>query len=135
MARLKHWTLLLTTSLAAAALAGAQVADPEFVQFHPTAIDIGRDPAPLATEALRGIRHLIVVGTRKPVNFFAYPGKPATAVPDGCAVHVLARPEQDVAAALAGLAELLAAPPAAVPEAARPAVGRGRPPQHLQSRQ
>ncbi|WP_395644532.1 L-aspartate oxidase [Terricaulis sp.] len=34
--------------------AGALVADPEFVQFHPTAIDIGRDPAPLATEALRG---------------------------------------------------------------------------------
>jgi L-aspartate oxidase len=30
------------------------IADPEFVQFHPTAIDIGRDPAPLATEALRG---------------------------------------------------------------------------------
>ena len=40
--------------LALAALAGAVVADPEFVQFHPTAIDIGRDPAPLATEALRG---------------------------------------------------------------------------------
>lgn len=40
--------------LALAALAGAAVADPEFVQFHPTAIDIGRDPAPLATEALRG---------------------------------------------------------------------------------
>lgn len=37
-----------------AALAGAVIADPEFVQFHPTAIDIGRDPAPLATEALRG---------------------------------------------------------------------------------
>jgi L-aspartate oxidase len=40
--------------LALAALAGAIVADPEFVQFHPTAIDIARDPAPLATEALRG---------------------------------------------------------------------------------
>ncbi|OYU69587.1 MAG: L-aspartate oxidase [Alphaproteobacteria bacterium PA2] len=40
--------------LALAALAGAQIGDPEFVQFHPTAIDIGRDPAPLATEALRG---------------------------------------------------------------------------------
>jgi L-aspartate oxidase len=37
-----------------AARAGAVIADPEFVQFHPTAIDIGRDPAPLATEALRG---------------------------------------------------------------------------------
>ncbi|HPA37395.1 MAG TPA: L-aspartate oxidase [Phenylobacterium sp.] len=40
--------------LALAALAGAMIGDPEFVQFHPTAIDIGRDPAPLATEALRG---------------------------------------------------------------------------------
>jgi L-aspartate oxidase len=40
--------------LALAALAGAEVLDPEFVQFHPTAIDVGLDPAPLATEALRG---------------------------------------------------------------------------------
>jgi L-aspartate oxidase len=40
--------------LGMAARAGAIVADAEFVQFHPTAIAIGRDPAPLATEALRG---------------------------------------------------------------------------------
>ncbi len=40
--------------LGMAARAGAIIADPEFVQFHPTAIDIGKDPAPLATEALRG---------------------------------------------------------------------------------
>ena len=40
--------------LAMAARAGAVIADPEFVQFHPTAIMAGRDPAPLATEALRG---------------------------------------------------------------------------------
>lgn len=37
-----------------AAAVGAVIADPEFVQFHPTAIDAGLDPAPLATEALRG---------------------------------------------------------------------------------
>ncbi len=37
-----------------AARAGAVVADPEFVQFHPTALNVGKDPAPLATEALRG---------------------------------------------------------------------------------
>lgn len=37
-----------------AARAGAVIADAEFVQFHPTAIAIGKDPAPLATEALRG---------------------------------------------------------------------------------
>jgi L-aspartate oxidase len=30
------------------------MADTEFVQFHPTALAVGRDPAPLATEALRG---------------------------------------------------------------------------------
>ncbi len=42
------------TGLAIAARAGAMIADAEFVQFHPTAIAIGRDPAPLATEALRG---------------------------------------------------------------------------------
>ena len=37
-----------------AARAGAVIADPEFVQFHPTALNVGKDPAPLATEALRG---------------------------------------------------------------------------------
>jgi L-aspartate oxidase len=42
------------SGLAIAARAGAMIADPEFVQFHPTAIMVGRDPAPLATEALRG---------------------------------------------------------------------------------
>jgi L-aspartate oxidase len=40
--------------IAMAAHAGAQLSDIEFVQFHPTALDIGEDPAPLATEALRG---------------------------------------------------------------------------------
>ena len=40
--------------LAMAARAGAIIADAEFVQFHPTALDFGKDPAPLATEALRG---------------------------------------------------------------------------------
>ena len=46
--------------LAIAARAGAMLADTEFVQFHPTAIDIDRDPAPLATEALRGDGALLV---------------------------------------------------------------------------
>jgi len=46
--------------LAMAARAGALIADAEFVQFHPTAVDVGRDPAPLATEALRGEGAIIV---------------------------------------------------------------------------
>jgi L-aspartate oxidase len=40
--------------VAIAARAGAVLSDLEFVQFHPTALDIGEDPAPLASEALRG---------------------------------------------------------------------------------
>lgn len=43
-----------------AARAGAIIADAEFVQFHPTAIACGRDPAPLATEALRGEGAILV---------------------------------------------------------------------------
>jgi len=40
--------------LGMAALAGAVIRDPEFVQFHPTGLAVGRDPTPLLTEALRG---------------------------------------------------------------------------------
>lgn len=40
--------------LAMAARAGASLKDLEFVQFHPTAIDVETTPRPLATEALRG---------------------------------------------------------------------------------
>lgn len=49
--------------LTAAAEAGAVLADMEFVQFHPTAMVFGRDPAPLATEALRGEGAWLVNGS------------------------------------------------------------------------
>ena len=40
--------------VAMAARAGAILSDMEFVQFHPTSLDVGLDPAPLLTEAIRG---------------------------------------------------------------------------------
>jgi L-aspartate oxidase len=43
-----------------AARAGAVIGDAEFVQFHPTALDVGAAPAPLATEALRGEGAILV---------------------------------------------------------------------------
>ncbi|MEH6403938.1 MAG: L-aspartate oxidase [Sneathiella sp.] len=46
--------------LAMAARAGAKLQDVEFVQFHPTAIDVDSAPLPLATEALRGEGALLV---------------------------------------------------------------------------
>jgi L-aspartate oxidase len=46
--------------IAMAARAGAVVRDAEFVQFHPTAIDVDAEPVPLATEALRGEGAILV---------------------------------------------------------------------------
>ena len=46
--------------IAIAARAGARLADLEFVQFHPTALDVPSDPLPLVTEALRGEGALLV---------------------------------------------------------------------------
>ncbi|MBV8151124.1 MAG: FAD-dependent oxidoreductase, partial [Candidatus Eremiobacteraeota bacterium] len=40
--------------IAMAARAGAVLSDMEFVQFHPTALAVARDPLPLVTEAIRG---------------------------------------------------------------------------------
>lgn len=41
-------------AMAMAGRLGAVIQDPEFVQFHPTALNADLDPAPLCTEALRG---------------------------------------------------------------------------------
>src|SRR4029453_8312224 len=46
--------------LALAWRAGARLADLEFVQFHPTALDAGADPMPLLTDALRGAGAVLV---------------------------------------------------------------------------
>jgi L-aspartate oxidase len=47
-------------SIAMAARAGAVIGDAEFIQFHPTALNVGAAPAPLATEALRGEGAILV---------------------------------------------------------------------------
>jgi len=46
--------------LALAAHAGAAMADLEFVQFHPTALDVGVSPLPLVSEAVRGEGAIII---------------------------------------------------------------------------
>jgi acetolactate synthase-1/2/3 large subunit len=67
-----------------------------------------------ALELLGGTKHLVTVGTKAPVSFFAYPGRPGELTPAGCAVHTLAEPAEDAVAALAALVEALDAE-AAVP--------------------
>ena len=53
--------------LALAWRAGARLVDLEFVQFHPTALDVGEDPMPLLTEALRGAGARLVDEEGRPV--------------------------------------------------------------------
>src|SRR5262249_42745620 len=55
--------------------------------------------------------HLIVVDSKAPVSFFAYPDKPSDLLPSGCAAHVLATPAQDAVGALEALVEAVGAAP------------------------
>jgi acetolactate synthase I/II/III large subunit len=73
---------------------------------------IERLPYPIepAVESLAGIEHLVLVGATEPVAFFAYPGKPGLLHPAEARVHVLARPQEDAADALARLGNLVGAP-------------------------
>jgi acetolactate synthase I/II/III large subunit len=66
--------------------------------------------AEFAAAQLAGFRHLVVVDTKAPVSFFAYPDKPSYLVPDGCEVHVLAGGGGNAAAALEAVAEAVGAP-------------------------
>src|SRR5262249_44145196 len=53
---------------------------------------------------------LILVGSRPPVSFFAYPDKPSWCVPATCAISYLAHPHEDGVIALEAVAEALHAP-------------------------
>jgi acetolactate synthase-1/2/3 large subunit len=81
-----------------------------------------------AVQALAGYDHLILVGAKAPVGFFAYPGKPSTQYAPHAQLHVLARPEQDALAALQALVDELGAPDAALPDPGpRPVAPSGAP--------
>jgi acetolactate synthase-1/2/3 large subunit len=83
--------------------------------------------AEFASMQLAGLEHLVVIDSKAPVSFFAYPDKASYLVPDGCEVHVLADGGHDVAGALEALAEAIGAPAggAVVQAAARPDLPTG----------
>lgn len=68
-----------------------------------------------ATQQLSGATHLVLVGARSPVSFFAYPGKPSVLVPEGAEVHAVADDELTRLADELG-AELPPTPPTAPAE-------------------
>jgi acetolactate synthase-1/2/3 large subunit len=83
--------------------------------------------AEFAAMQLDGLKHLVLVDSKSPVSFFAYPGKASDLVPEGCTVHVLADQGGDPAAALAALAEAVGAPAdaATIQPEARPELPTG----------
>jgi acetolactate synthase-1/2/3 large subunit len=72
-----------------------------------------------ALGVLAGLKHVILVGSKTPVAFFAYPDKPSLLVPPDCVSHTLATPAEDGLHALEWLADELGA--AATPVAVNPA--------------
>jgi acetolactate synthase I/II/III large subunit len=84
-------------------------------------VAIERIPYPVdpALEMLAPFRQYVLVGTKPPVAFFAYPGKPSLLAAEGAAMHVLARPEEDEIAALEALCDAVGArktPPVLAPK-------------------
>jgi acetolactate synthase-1/2/3 large subunit len=73
-----------------------------------------------AIKALSGFEHIVAVGAKPPIAFFAYPDKPSVLSAAGCEVIALAKADDDIGSALASLeAELDAAN--ATPNVASPA--------------
>lgn len=64
----------------------------------------------MAADYLKDFRHLVIVGAKPPVAFFAYPGKPGWLSPEAAEIVTLADPRQDALYALRMLADALDAP-------------------------
>jgi len=58
-----------------------------------------------AVEQLQSLKHLILVGTRAPVSFFAYPGKPSELTPEGTQALELGPVGSDLLGALEAVAD------------------------------
>jgi acetolactate synthase-1/2/3 large subunit len=64
----------------------------------------------MALEDLAGVDLMVLVETKPPVAFFAYPERPSLLVPEGCELYPLAAREEDGAGALEALADAVRAP-------------------------
>ena len=73
-----------------------------------------------AAEHLQPFEQLILVGSKAPVAFFAYPGKKSWLAPEGCSMTTLADTDQDLQSALDAVAQQMGAeqPPSLTPPAA-----------------
>jgi acetolactate synthase-1/2/3 large subunit len=110
-----------------AAKTGARIACDTFtarIQRGAGRVALARIPyfAEQIVEFFAETEQLIIVGSKPPVSFFAYPGKPSWGLQEGTAIHYLAHAHEDGTQALMALAEALGAPaePAHVAALKRP---------------
>ncbi len=113
-----------------AAARGSRLATPTF----PARVEAGPD-LPLVErlpyfpeqvlDALKPVKKLVLAGGQAPVSFFAYQNLPSNLVPDHCEVIHLAHRHEDVAQALADVADALDAPAMPGPGGARPEIPSG----------
>ena len=61
----------------------------------------------LASVQLTNFEHIILVDSRRPVSFFAYPDKSSDLVPEGCEVHQLVDDYRNLQATLEHVCEQL----------------------------
>src|SRR5207247_6479083 len=118
-------------ALVAAGKIAAATGTKLLAEVFPTRIERGAGVPPverlaylaeLASVQMAGLKHLILVDSKAPVSFFAYPGKKSYLVPDGCEVHELASPASDVLGSLEALVDAVGAGDAqpVLAEASRP---------------
>src|ERR1035437_5055934 len=109
---------LRAPALMAVARIAARTGAKLFAEVLPTRIERGAGLpsverlaylAELASVQLHGLDHLILVDSKAPVSFFAYPGKKSYLVPEGCQLHELASPRQDVLGSLEKLSKAVGA--------------------------
>ena len=123
--------------LVAAARVAAATGTKLFCEVFPTRWERGVGLPPierlayipeLASVQLAGLKHLVLVDTKAPVSFFAYPGRDSYLVPNGCEVHELAAPTMDAVGSLEGLVDALGAVEAQIElqPAARPEPATGQ---------
>lgn len=74
----------------------------------------------MAVMMMQGFRHAVMVGTKAPVAFFAYPSKPSTFLSPECKTYEPGDAENDVMEVLMALADEVGAKVGASPAAAAP---------------
>jgi acetolactate synthase-1/2/3 large subunit len=125
----------LAAGLAAADRIAAATGARLLCETFPTRLERGAGVAPVgrlgyargtADHQLAGAEHVVLIGARSPVAFFAYPDRDGDLVPPGARVHPVVGRAGAAAEALAELADLVASGTTArVAAASRPALPTG----------